>query len=64
MARPPITQEDLAARLQLLGTKADQSTVAKIELGVRPVTDFEVVALAKALKVSAAWLLGEVDDPQ
>ena len=58
-AKPPITQEDLVARLQVLGLKVDQSTISKIEQGSRPVFDFEVVALAKALKVSVAWLLGE-----
>jgi transcriptional regulator with XRE-family HTH domain len=58
-AKPPITQKDLVARLQVLGLKVDQSTISKIEQGTRPVSDFEVVALAKALKVSAAWLLGE-----
>jgi transcriptional regulator with XRE-family HTH domain len=54
---------DLAARLQLQGLKIDQSAVSKIEQGHRPVLDLEVVALAKALKVSAAWLLGEADSP-
>lgn len=58
-AKPPITQKDLVARLQLLGLKVDQSTISKIEQGTRPVLDFEVVALAKALKVSPAWLLEE-----
>jgi transcriptional regulator with XRE-family HTH domain len=61
MAKPPITQLDLVARLQLLGSKVDQSAVSKIEKGVRPVLDVEVVALAKALRVSPAWLLGERD---
>jgi transcriptional regulator with XRE-family HTH domain len=56
-ARPPITQKDLVARLQVLGLKVDQSTISKIEQGSRPVFDFEVVALAKALKVSTSWLL-------
>ncbi len=56
-AKPPITQKDLVARLQVLGFKLDQSTISKIEQGTRPVFDFEVVALAKALKVSPAWLL-------
>jgi transcriptional regulator with XRE-family HTH domain len=37
----------------------DQSTLSKIENKQRPVTDIEVVALAKALKVSVAWLLEE-----
>ncbi len=58
-ATPPITQTDLIARLQLSGIMIDQSTLSKIENGQRPVTDVEVVALAKALKVPVAWLLGE-----
>ena len=61
-ASPPITQMDLVARLQLLGIVIDQSGLSKIESGQRPVSDIEVVALAKALKVSAAWLF-EATDP-
>ena len=57
--KPSIAQKDLVARLQVLGLKVDQSTISKIEQGVRPVFDFEVVALAKALKVSITWLLEE-----
>ena len=56
-AKPPITQVDLVARLQLLGVMIDQSSISKIESGQRPVLDIEVVALAKALKVSVEWLL-------
>jgi len=56
-AKPLITQLDLVARLQVLGMIIDQSGVSKIESGHRPVLDSEVVALAKALKVSAEWLL-------
>ena len=59
-AKPPITQTELVARLQILGMMIDQSGVSKIESGQRPVLDTEVVALAKALKVKIAWLLGEV----
>jgi len=54
---------DLAARLQVLGLKIDQSAISKIEQGRRPVLDLEVIALARALRVSASWLLGEVDTP-
>ena len=61
-AKPHITQIDLVARLQILGMKIDQSGVSKIESGQRPVSDIEVVALAKALRVSVAWLLEETDD--
>ncbi len=61
-AKPSITQADLVARLQILGVMIDQSTLSKIESEQRPVTDIEVVALAKALKVSVAWLLEEAGD--
>ena len=58
-AKPPITQKDLIARLQVLGMMIDQSGISKIESGQRPVFDTEVVSLAKALNVSVAWLLGD-----
>ena len=56
-AKPPITQLDLVARLQVLGMRTDQSGLSKLESGRRPVIDTEVVALAEALKVPVAWLL-------
>jgi len=63
IAKPPITQVDLVARLQLLGVVIDQSGLSKIENGQRPVSDIEVVALAEALKVSVAWLLEGTSAP-
>ena len=57
-SKPPLTQLELLARLQVLGVTIEQSALSKIENGDRPVTDIEVVALAKVLKVSADWLLG------
>ena len=62
-AKTAITQIDLVARLQLLGITIDQSGLSKIENGQRPVSDIEIVALAKALKVSVAWLLEEANAP-
>ena len=58
-SKPPLTQADLVARLQVIGMMIDQSALSKIESGRRPVTDIEVLTLAKALKVSAASLLGD-----
>lgn len=57
-SKPPITQLELLARMQVLGVTIEQPALSKIESGFRPVTDNEVVALSKALKVSADWLLG------
>jgi len=56
-AKPPVSQHDLVARLQLQNVSIDQSGLSKIENGLRPVTDIEVLALARALKVSPEWLL-------
>ena len=62
MAKPLITQENLVARLETMRVKTDRTIVSKIENGKRPVHDYEVVALAKALKVSVCWLLGIAKD--
>ena len=61
--KPRITQRDLVARLQVLGMVIDQSGLSKIENGQRAVSDIEVVALAKALKVSVAWLFEGTSTP-
>lgn len=58
-AKPRITQKELMARLQVLGMMIDQSGLSKMENGQRPVSDVEVIALAKALKVSPLLLLQE-----
>jgi transcriptional regulator with XRE-family HTH domain len=58
-AKPPITQLDLVARLQTAGIRIDQSGLSKLESGRRPVSDIEVVELAKALRVEVGWLLRE-----
>jgi transcriptional regulator with XRE-family HTH domain len=61
-AKPPVTQMDLVARLQVQGIRIDRSGLSKIETGHRPVTDVEAAGFAKALKVSVAWLYGETDN--
>jgi len=61
-AKPPVTQLELVARLQVQGMKIDQSIVSKIENGQRPVLDVEVAALAEALKVSVEWLFDKVNE--
>ena len=57
-AKPPITQEDLSARLALLGVQMDRAAVAKIENNLRRVLDYELKAIAGALDVDVDWLLG------
>lgn len=58
-ANPPITQTDLAARLQTHGLHMERITITKIETGHREVNDIEVKAIAQALGVTISWLYGE-----
>ncbi|MFT7109301.1 MAG: transcriptional regulator with XRE-family HTH domain [Psychrobacter glaciei] len=46
-----LTQEELAAKCNLLGWNISRSTLAKIESQVRRVTDEEVAFLSNVLKV-------------
>ena len=54
-----VTQADLAAQLQVLGITIDRSAIAKIETGRRPISDIEVAAISKILKVKIDWLFAE-----
>ena len=53
-----MTQQELAARLQALGMDIDRTAISKIEADKRPVTDLEIVAIAKALGVKITELFG------
>ncbi len=46
-----ITQEMMIARLQSNGFDMSRSTFSKVELEIRQVRDFELIAFAKALDV-------------
>lgn len=60
-AVPRISQEDLSGRLAARGVQITQTGISKIESGNRYVMDYEALAIAKALKVSVAWLYGETE---
>lgn len=55
---PPLSQADLATKLQLNGWNIKRSGIAKIEIGLRQITDIELVVLAKTLHVDVNWLVG------
>ena len=55
--KPPATQQDISARLATLGVNLTASSIGKIENGTRPVTDLQLIAFAKALKVLPGWLI-------
>ncbi len=55
-AVPKITQEDLAGRVAAHSVSLDRTAIYRIEAGSRTVTDLELAALAKALRVPIAEL--------
>lgn len=60
-ARRKITQEDLAARLQIEGVTMERDSVSRIEIGTRFVADYELVVLSQVLGVSMEWMTGQDD---
>jgi HTH-type transcriptional regulator, cell division transcriptional repressor len=62
-ATPKITQEDMVGRLARQGLLLSQGQIAKIENGARPVSDYELIAIAKALKVSVETILSGAISP-
>ena len=57
-----LSQEELAAKLQLKGLDLAQTTISLIEAEKRIITDFELKYLADVLKVSICELLGKEED--
>ena len=53
-----LSQEQLAAKLQLEGVIIERDSVSRIEIGTRFVADYEIAALCRILRVSPAYLLG------
>lgn len=57
--QPAVSQDDLAGRLAGQGIIMDRTAVSRIENQSRYAMDYEAAAIARALKVSVAWLFGE-----
>ena len=55
--REGLSQEELAAKLQLAGLNLNQKAISRIETGVRVVPDFELLFFSKVLSVSPEELL-------
>ncbi len=53
-----MTQNDLAAKLQVAGITIERDSISRIEIGTRFVADYELRELSKILNVSVLWLLG------
>jgi hypothetical protein len=57
--KPRVSQQDLSGRLARLKVSITQTSLSKIENRQRYVMDYEAAAIAKALRVTVAWLYGE-----
>ena len=53
-----LTQEDLAAKLQIEGVIMERDSVSRMEIGTRFVTDYELMGLSKVRGVSMQWFVG------
>ena len=57
--KPPLKQEDLARKMNLMGVDITPLIISRIERNQRHVCDAELYMLAKALEVSMEWLCGD-----
>ena len=62
LQKPPLTQDDLARKMQLMGMEITPLIISRIEKNQRHVCDAELLMLSKALNVSMDWLCGENND--
>lgn len=53
-----LSQQELAARLQVEGINVERDSISRMEIGARFIADFELMILCKVLNVSADELLG------
>ena len=63
LQKPPITQEELAKKLQFMGMEdMTPLIISRIEKNQRHVCDGELRLIAQALDVTMEWLVGDSDD--
>lgn len=56
-AKKRLTQDNLAAKMQIEGIIIERDSISRIELGTRFVPDYEIPVFARVLNVSVEWLL-------
>jgi transcriptional regulator with XRE-family HTH domain len=61
MQKPPMRQEDLARKINLMGMEITPLIISRIEKNQRHVCDGELLMLARALGVTMEWLCGGED---
>ena len=53
-----LSQQELAAKLQVEGVNIERDSISRIEKGTRFVADYELLILCKILNTTPAYLLG------
>ena len=53
-----MSQNELAARMQVNGVLIEREAISKIETGDRFVTDYELMVFSEVLGVTMNWLAG------
>ncbi len=56
-AKNRLTQDNLAAKMQIEGIIIERNSISRIESGTRFVPDYELPIFARVLNVSIEWLL-------
>jgi len=56
-AKPPVSQEDLSGRLAVLGVILDQGAISRVESEDRYLMDYELLAIARALRIKPSSLV-------
>lgn len=59
MQNPQVSQEDLAARLTVLRIPIDRSAISRMEAKARFVRDYEIIAIARCLRMPPEWFFAE-----
>ena len=61
MQKPPMTQEDLAREINLMGMEITPLIISRIEKNQRHVCDAELLMFSRVLGKSMEWLCGAED---
>lgn len=62
LQKPPMTQDDLARKIQFMGMDMTPLIISRIEKNQRHVCDAELRILAKVLGVTMDWLCGDINE--
>jgi len=57
-----MTQDTLAAKMQVYGLNIVQNSISKIEINERIVTDYELICICKILKIDMNTLFDKIFD--